>query len=117
MAKLYLALICLFTYSLASDCTAKNSPSGAGDCEKLAVDTGYKYCCYVYTKYTLNGNSVEHKGCEAYTQAEYDKIGEEAKKAKEKAEKEGFKNLKLDIKCQSGYLQYYLTSLLLLLIL
>ena len=114
---IFIISILLISFIFAEDCGDKKNPSGYKDCKDLKLDGDEKYCCYVYTKYTLGGNSVEHKGCEAYTQAEYDKIGEEAKKAKEEAEKEGLKDLKFDIKCQSGYLQYYLTSLLLLLIL
>ena len=95
MAKLYLALICLFTYSLASDCTAKNSPSGAGDCEKLAVDTGYKYCCYVYTKTSLG----ETKNCFQFTEEEYGKIPDGVKEVKDK---EGIDDYSID--CSATYL-------------
>ena len=109
--------ILLISFIFAEDCGEKSNPSGYKDCKDLKLNGDEKYCCYVYSKGTLDGKTEEDKGCEAYTEEEYKKIEEEVKKSKEEAEKIGVKNIKIDIKCQSSYLQYYLSSLLLLLIL
>ena len=113
----FIISILLISFIISEDCDSKKNPSGYKDCKDLTLSGDNKYCCYYYSKATINNQDHEEKGCESYTQEEYDKIAEEVKKAKEEAEKLGAKNMKFDIKCNSNYLKYYLSSLLLLLIL
>lgn len=113
----FIISILLISFIFAEDCEDKENPSGHKDCKDLTLTGDEKYCCYFYFKATINDKKEEEKGCVALTKAEYDKIGEDYKKEKEELEKAGYKDLKYDIKCQSSYLQFYLASLLLLLIL
>ena len=113
----FIISLLFISFIFAEDCDSKKNPSGYKDCKGLDLTGDEKYCCYYYYKATVEGKTVEEKGCEGLSKEEYDKIGEEAKTFKEEAKKLGYKDYKYDIKCQSSYLQYYLSSLLLLLIL
>lgn len=112
----FIISILLVSFIICDDCSSKKNPSGYKDCKDLKVEGDDKYCCYIHSKFTFNGEDHEDKECDGLTQAEYDKIEEDVKKGKKEAEDMGYKNIKYDINCNSSYLQY-LSTLLLLLIL
>ena len=112
----FIISILLISFIISEDCD-KDNVSGKNDCKSLTAPAN-EYCCYLNIKYTENGKDEEYKGCGTLTKSEYDNINKYEEDYKKEAEKEGdITNFKVKVDCKSSYLQYYLASLLLLIIL
>jgi len=112
----FIISILLISFIISEDCDKENV-SGKNDCKSLTAPAN-EYCCYFNIKYTENGKAEEYKSCGTLTKSEYDNINKFKEDNKKNAEKEGdITNADIKVDCKSSYLQYYLASLLLLIIL
>ena len=112
----FIISILLVSFIISEDCE-KEGVSSQKDCKDLTVSKDGNHCCFIKSKYTKDGNTEESKDCGEYTKEEYDKMKDYVDEAKKQAEKAGYTKVSLSIDCASSYLQYYLASLLLLIIL
>lgn len=112
-------LIALISNIISEDCESKQSASSYKDCKDLTLTGDDKYCCFYKYTYKLKDSSKEEefKGCGGITQSEYDDIKKYIKDTEDEVKKAGGE-MKLDkIDCKLNFLQYYLSSLLLLILL
>ena len=113
----FIISILLVSFIISEDCDKEEGVSSKKDCKGLTVSKDGNYCCFVKSKYTEDGKTEDFKGCGEYTKEEYDNMEKFVDQLKKKAKDDGDTDYSLSIDCASSYLQYYLASLLLLIIL
>ena len=116
MKKLaFIISIFLMSYIYSESCDSKEAATGYKDCKDLTVSGNYKYCCFIKNSVSYKGQSSEYKSCESLTKEQYDQIKKYIDEVEAEAKKEGYE-YKIEINCKSNYLQYYLATLLLLIL-
>ena len=113
----FIISILLVSFIISENCDKEEGVSSQKDCKDLTVSKDGNHCCFVKSTYTEDGKTEDFKGCEEYTKEVYDIMKDYVDEAKKKAKDAGDKDYSLSIDCASSYLQYYLASLLLLIIL
>ena len=112
----FIISILLVSFIISESCN-KEGVSSQKDCKDLTVSKDGNHCCFGKSKLTKDGKTEEYKACEEVTKEMYDNIKKYIDDAKKEMEDEGYTKISFSIDCASSYLQYYLASLLLLIIL